>query len=144
MIRRPPRSTRTDTLFPYTTLVRARRLDRDHQIGVAERFRQEVDCTALDRADRRRNVTMACDEDNRRMLRFCDLPLQVEAVDVWQFDIEEDRKSVVEGKSVSVRVDLGGRRYSNKKKLAVMTNREYILNQPEQVLATRQKLKRSV
>src|SRR3546814_17135287 len=26
MIRRPPRSTRTDTLFPYTTLFRARRL----------------------------------------------------------------------------------------------------------------------
>src|SRR3546814_1650099 len=25
MIRRPPRSTRTDTLFPYTTLFRARR-----------------------------------------------------------------------------------------------------------------------
>src|SRR3546814_9393901 len=31
MIRRPPRSTRTDTLFPYTTLVRSRR------IGGAER-----------------------------------------------------------------------------------------------------------
>src|SRR3546814_6808859 len=30
MIRRPPRSTRTDTLFPYTTLFRARgRRDRD-------------------------------------------------------------------------------------------------------------------
>src|SRR3546814_16627576 len=29
MIRRPPRSTRTDTLFPYTTLFRSR---RDHQI----------------------------------------------------------------------------------------------------------------
>src|SRR3546814_2636971 len=27
MIRRPPRSTRTDTLFPYTTLLRSRRLD---------------------------------------------------------------------------------------------------------------------
>src|SRR3546814_17024119 len=26
MIRRPPRSTRTDTLFPYTTLVRSRRV----------------------------------------------------------------------------------------------------------------------
>src|SRR3546814_18367681 len=26
MIRRPPRSTRTDTLFPYTTLCRSRRL----------------------------------------------------------------------------------------------------------------------
>src|SRR3546814_3149535 len=28
MIRRPPRSTRTDTLFPYTTLFRSRDLDR--------------------------------------------------------------------------------------------------------------------
>src|SRR3546814_5074975 len=28
MIRRPPRSTRTDTLFPYTTLFRS--IDRDH------------------------------------------------------------------------------------------------------------------
>src|SRR3546814_6303474 len=30
MIRRPPRSTRTDTLFPYTTLFRSER-DRDDQ-----------------------------------------------------------------------------------------------------------------
>src|SRR3546814_3188232 len=30
MIRRPPRSTRTDTLFPYTTLFRSRR-QADHQ-----------------------------------------------------------------------------------------------------------------
>src|SRR3546814_3443654 len=30
MIRRPPRSTRTDTLFPYTTLFRSRR-DRGHR-----------------------------------------------------------------------------------------------------------------
>src|SRR3546814_14858257 len=29
MIRRPPRSTRTDTLFPYTTLFRSRKLDAD-------------------------------------------------------------------------------------------------------------------
>src|SRR3546814_10987409 len=29
MIRRPPRSTRTDTLFPYTTLFRSDRLKRD-------------------------------------------------------------------------------------------------------------------
>src|SRR3546814_3584429 len=29
MIRRPPRSTRTDTLFPYTTLFRS----RDHALG---------------------------------------------------------------------------------------------------------------
>src|SRR3546814_2276909 len=30
MIRRPPRSTRTDTLFPYTTLFRSLRLRRRH------------------------------------------------------------------------------------------------------------------
>src|SRR3546814_7501951 len=30
MIRRPPRSTRTDTLFPYTTLFRSRRRRRPH------------------------------------------------------------------------------------------------------------------
>src|SRR3546814_16913242 len=37
MIRRPPRSTRTDTLFPYTTLfrsTRARRLKRQHNLGL--------------------------------------------------------------------------------------------------------------
>src|SRR3546814_5145105 len=28
MLRRPPRSTRTDTLFPYTTLFRSRRMSR--------------------------------------------------------------------------------------------------------------------
>src|SRR3546814_828054 len=35
MIRRPPRSTRTDTLFPYTTLFRsARQLGRARQRGL--------------------------------------------------------------------------------------------------------------
>src|SRR3546814_11639969 len=31
MIRRPPRSTRTDTLVPYTTLFRAHERDRDYR-----------------------------------------------------------------------------------------------------------------
>src|SRR3546814_13552048 len=34
MIRRPPRSTRTDTLFPYTTLFRSHRPRIDVQIGI--------------------------------------------------------------------------------------------------------------
>src|SRR3546814_18540599 len=41
MIRRPPRSTRTDTLFPYTTLFRSNELDVDEtlsQLLVAEGF----------------------------------------------------------------------------------------------------------
>src|SRR3546814_10169763 len=37
MIRRPPRSTRTDTLFPYTTLFRsAGAIERDERDDVAE------------------------------------------------------------------------------------------------------------
>src|SRR3546814_7536851 len=59
MIRRPPRSTRTDTLFPYTTLFRSRavalegdpvrvvalaQLDRAHGGGVAE-IDAERECT---------------------------------------------------------------------------------------------------
>src|SRR3546814_10224926 len=37
MIRRPPRSTRTDTLFPYTTLFRSQQeeLREDHRLAVA-------------------------------------------------------------------------------------------------------------
>src|SRR3546814_8402459 len=37
MIRRPPRSTRTDTLFPYTTLFRSNR-DFDSEIAIFEQF----------------------------------------------------------------------------------------------------------
>src|SRR3546814_4217980 len=33
MIRRPPRSTRTDTLFPYTTLVRSFGVEMDQRLG---------------------------------------------------------------------------------------------------------------
>src|SRR3546814_5565524 len=53
MIRRPPRSTRTDTLFPYTTLVRSvRRVDgipgqggalrMDHARGLEAAFEQRI------------------------------------------------------------------------------------------------------
>src|SRR3546814_2445647 len=51
MIRRPPRSTRTDTLFPYTTLFRSleqrrlRHLDEGHQVHalVLGLFHQRAD-----------------------------------------------------------------------------------------------------
>src|SRR3546814_4492259 len=33
MIRRPPRSTRNDTLFPYTTLFRSHQVQRLHHVG---------------------------------------------------------------------------------------------------------------
>src|SRR3546814_3931954 len=36
MIRRPPRSTRTDTLFPYTTLFRSHGAARHHPAGAQQ------------------------------------------------------------------------------------------------------------
>src|SRR3546814_1680718 len=50
MIRRPPRSTRTDTLFPYTTLFRSRRCTRRHVC------RHSGSCLAL----------LACTQGRRR------------------------------------------------------------------------------
>src|SRR3546814_18989762 len=53
MILRPPRSTRTDTLFPYTTLFRSKRYDAvlDHCDRVGDRIRSQRrvgdDLTAL-------------------------------------------------------------------------------------------------
>src|SRR3546814_18321384 len=42
MIRRPPRSTRTDTLFPYTTLFRSRFRDVDEHLALVDHL-QELD-----------------------------------------------------------------------------------------------------
>src|SRR3546814_12385556 len=50
MIRRPPRSTRTDTLFPYTTLFRSRQfLDgrRGRAVGQAEPGQHHGDARTL-------------------------------------------------------------------------------------------------
>src|SRR3546814_3892420 len=41
MIRRPPRSTRTDTLFPYTTLFRSVRRDRVDADAVIREFQRQ-------------------------------------------------------------------------------------------------------
>src|SRR3546814_17564139 len=43
MIRRPPRSTRTDTLFPYTTLFRSRDQDLEAVAFLAARLRLVVE-----------------------------------------------------------------------------------------------------
>src|SRR3546814_1012565 len=55
MIRRPPRSTRTDTLFPYTTLFRSH--DHDDRPGDPDRFGEyggrarEIDFAVDEHAD---------------------------------------------------------------------------------------------
>src|SRR3546814_16287852 len=114
MIRRPPRSTRTDTLFPYTTLFRslAMLLARNgHDTCLWGR-----DATQLHGIEQQR--------ENARYLPGIALPGNLRtATDLaaaiagaqWVLvavpsHAFADRKSVVSGKSVSVRVDLGGRR----------------------------------
>src|SRR3546814_6986151 len=42
MIRRPPRSTRTDTLFPYSTLFRSDDVGAERAVGAADRQRLAV------------------------------------------------------------------------------------------------------
>src|SRR3546814_17259862 len=94
MIRRPPRSTRTDTLFPYTTLFRSvhpgsgRSTRPEARIAPALAVNAEIP-NRIDSAP-----------------RLADLEMELRRLDV----AGADRKSVVSGKSVSVRVDLGGRR----------------------------------
>src|SRR3546814_2592305 len=52
MIRRPPRSTRTDTLFPYTTLFRSRR--RRARSAREDRPRRQVALLAVRHREHRR------------------------------------------------------------------------------------------
>src|SRR3546814_7650921 len=76
MIRRPPRSTRTDTLFPYTTLFRSRpdvapngKRRRPHDRGRRRRWQvpgsQDHDCPLLRGADHAR-CRRTAPEDRRR------------------------------------------------------------------------------
>src|SRR3546814_16193043 len=114
MIRRPPRSTRTDTLFPYTTLFRSdlasRRIDavlREAEklvhAGTKELLIISQDTSAYGVATRHEARQWKGREVRAHMT-----------------DLVRDRKRDVSGKSVSVRVDLGGAR-SIKKHIAINT-----------------------
>src|SRR3546814_3796264 len=70
MIRRPPRSTRTDTLFPYTTLFRspADQRRRARQAEEAEEHR-EAEQAEHDRGHRRQVVDVDLDHVGPAVLR---------------------------------------------------------------------------
>src|SRR3546814_20975238 len=126
MIRRPPRSTRTDTLFPYTTLFRSQPVPLrpvGGEIGqtidilpqflhlahlLADRPRCAELLTAIDRSGEMIGVRVRI--EHPRPLK----PLSARAIED-RIRAGGDRKSVVKGKRVSVRVDLGGRRNIKKK-----------------------------
>src|SRR3546814_12220457 len=124
MIRRPPRSTRTDTLFPYTTLFRSfanvEAVTRPSRVAAAQcialwRREENVACgrnpgleisqqdlgmrKMLDHVGADDEVRLQFLEFGRRVGQIADIPRD-----------EPGRKSGGLGKSGTVRVDLGGRR----------------------------------
>src|SRR3546814_15730073 len=114
MIRRPPRSTRTDTLFPYTTLFRSvEEIDRTAAAGkpVMVYF-----------SDRPISPSVINLEQFTKLSSFKAPTMQTALVGSFsslgdlkaQLIRDLDRQSAVWGKRVSVRVDLGGRRIINK------------------------------
>src|SRR3546814_8167416 len=61
MIRRPPRSTRTDTLFPYTTLFRSRPTVDAHMRNVAQHMMTGASFKRM-YATRRKYLSRSCEE----------------------------------------------------------------------------------
>src|SRR3546814_18239704 len=121
MLRRPPRSTRTDPLFPYTTLFRSAVTDNaDAIIELVEALGKLIDYAG--KAARAWRYFSNLDwspgagsfSAQFERIQMQELGPSVELTrgrgtpEFLRGEI--DRKSVVSGKSVSVRVDLGGRR----------------------------------
>src|SRR3546814_18685204 len=115
MIRRPPRSTRTDTLLPYTPLLRSIRRARDSSMGLAIAAVKSGDAQAAVSAGNT-GALMAIAKLSLRTMQGIERPaLAALLPTLGDTDLVIERKSVVSGKGVSVRVDLGGRRISKKK-----------------------------
>src|SRR3546814_14528197 len=140
MILRPPRSTRTDTLFPYTTLFRScshartGRLQLFRGLGTGQpeeprqvrpRFLRKGVPGVSEPAGRVAHpgrVLFALEWQLAEILQLLLLrqlhhriPARLRADDLCIDPRGGDRKSVVSGKSASVRVDLGGRSNIKKK-----------------------------
>src|SRR3546814_21049252 len=118
MERGPPRSTRTDTHCPYSTLFRSVGPLVRHAIGqfVLEQFLNGF--FSLAGAVARGGGTVDFCGDEAVVMHYAVRPRGVADLDEGRQ--REDRKSVVSGKSVSVRVDLGGRRIIKKKKILIL------------------------
>src|SRR3546814_15571831 len=129
MIRRPPRSTRTDTLFPYTTLFRSLQLPHartgpatprdDPQLDTVERLARKGlsrrHLVGLGVPARALQAALARCAGRRHRPSPPPRGSPAPPRDAPPECARRDRKSVVWGKSVSVRVDLGGRRSIKKK-----------------------------
>src|SRR3546814_19573666 len=112
MIRQPPRSALTDTLLHYTTLFRS---------SSSPLMPMERPARPLRRAISRRNAKCSDGSSSNGGMHMRPASLSPRTrhsamkASASPGAMPADRKSVVEGKSGSVRVDLGGRRVHKKK-----------------------------
>src|SRR3546814_9899907 len=100
MIRRPPRSTRTDTLFPYTTLFRSLALERDifadvqlatPEIGRAHRLHQRIEQEGPALARHRE----CADIDVGRLVLGRGIAIGAVATVIVAVDVEEDEAAML-------------------------------------------------
>src|SRR3546814_13842432 len=112
MIRLPPRSTLTDTLFPYTTLFRS------YRQGAC--WVMNSDTLARIRKFKTTDGAFVWQpglvEGQAATLLGYPVGEAEDMPDVGANSLSVDRKRVVVGKRVSVRVDHGGRRFLKKNK----------------------------
>src|SRR3546814_18362572 len=111
MTRRPPRSTRTDTLFPDTTLFRSGREVDDAEYLSLRQFRQS-ERQGPGIGERALGADQQVGEVDAVVGGVGPFAPVIENVEIVA---GEDLKGVVEGKRVSVGVDLGGGRMHSKK-----------------------------
>src|SRR3546814_2780916 len=109
MIRRPPRSTRTDTLFPYTTLFRSRKL-ADFLGQFEEMLRPRID----GEADRRTSEPQRIVDAARHRLIARGRPA------IRRIDLEDGRQLPRE--TVRPRLDHAERRDRKSTRLTPVTN----------------------
>src|SRR3546814_16368087 len=130
MIRRPPRSTRTDTLFPYTTLFRSVRPPapcgfhrsrycppKDRGSIPASALHDSAPSAQILPPDRPRPTCRRKRTDQPWPATDRSAPFHMEFRRRTRCQAAaSDRKSIVKGRRGSVRVDLGGRSTFKKKK----------------------------
>src|SRR3546814_13900291 len=135
MIRRPPRSTRTDTRLPYTTLFRSMRLDAivldiwspdDDAAGLIAELRARRPALPILMLTAHASVARAVDAMRSGATDFLVKPIAPERLLAAPETAvggktsgelrPPDRQSVVEGKGVALRLGSGGRRNIKKKK----------------------------
>src|SRR3546814_15694401 len=92
MIRRPPRSTRTDTPFPYTTLFRSLQTDPDFANGVWAVV--DVDTSRFDGRAEKINITVP-----RRVLTQIDNYAKAHGATRSGFLVEAARRAMADRKS---------------------------------------------